>query len=120
MATLKDIVWMSSPLCYEKRIGWTEKAQRYAPAFGNVLNPRTEYRWLQKIKHWTLLVDEKCYELWAKGNKTILDKDFLCEPQHIPHDEWRETRDKAGIDPVKRTVGKTRLSHPEITVKGTV
>ena len=121
MGQLKDIYWISSPLGYEKRIGWSEKAEKYAPAFAKAVDPRTEWRWLDRVKHWTLEVDGKCYELWSKGHKNIFETKLttdLCQPQCITSKKWKELRDEGGIEPEKKKVGQTRLSHKKIDAKG--
>ena len=124
MGKLKDVYWISSPLGYEKRIEVSEewKSRKYAPAaLGKLVDPHKEFKWFQKIKHWTLEIDGKCYELWATGHKNIVQSKFstdLCEPKSKDAQEWHDFRKKHGIEPIRRKVGQTRLSHDKIEKKG--
>ena len=115
MSSVKDIWWLSSPLGIDRREHLLAKT-KYKP-LKNFLDPSKEVRFFHKIKHWTLQIGDKCYELWPKAGKKIQFTRFtsdLCEPQERHADEWHKMRADHGIRPEVRKVGQTRMMDEEI------
>lgn len=106
---------MSSPLAVERREQLSEK---YKP-LKSFLDPSKEVRFFHKIKHWTLQIGDKCYELWPpSGGKKINWKKLgtdTCRPQEQPAEDWHKLRHDHGIRPELRKVGQTKLTYEEIT-----
>ena len=108
MAQQKDVHWMSSPLALSKRN--KDRRAKFAKPMRKCIS--NEIHVFQKIEHWTLEVDGKCYQL-SRGP----DKDKI-KPVPIDATEWYDIRRKKQIEFERRKIGKTVKTHMEIVDEG--
>ena len=122
MSSLKDIYWMSSPLAIEQRNYLIDKEKhvkthKFRKPVARFVDPKNEVHVFRKIQHWTLEIDDQCYELSPDLKKklpTIQKATDMIKPRSIEMKDWQEIRDNQKIVPEKRRIGQTKKTHEEI------
>ena len=122
MDSLKDIYWMASPLAIQERADFYEKRGRFLKRPASILEPKKEAHFFRKIQHWTLEINGKCYELspeTKKKVKVIKKLADMCVPRTSDSKPWHDFRTEHSIEPERRKVGQTRMTHEEIEARST-
>ena len=121
MSSPKDIYWMASPLAIDQRNDLVDKEIKVLKPVNRYINPKNEIHVFRKIEHWTLQIDDKCYELSPDTKKklnVIKKLTDMIKPHWVDAGRWREMREIREIEPEKRKIGQTSKTHDEIWAEG--
>ena len=120
----KDIIWMSSPLGIDQREAILKKLPMIR---GTRFDPKEKQAHIfQNIRHWTLQIGDRCYELWPVLGYGIKFKKLTdlvggntCAPRCVSASEWLHDKViKQNVKIERRRVGQTSLSERKIEAEG--
>lgn len=108
-------------MAVDQRNDLNDKKLRALRPVARYVDPKNEVHVFRKIEHWTLQVDDKCYELSPNLKKKlhiVRKATEMIEPHWIHAKEWTRMRESKQIFPEKRKVGQTSKTHDEIQAEG--